>query len=72
MAKFLSEQRSIQSITMKYWTASHMCVQEVDSIYSNMKKVISVSECLSPVSFHCKSQTEEVQAFCVWLKVKTF
>lgn len=41
--------------------------QEVDSMHSNMEKVLSVSEFISPVSFYCKSPS----SYALWLSSTT-
>lgn len=53
MGKFLSEQRNIQSITMKYLTAGHILYVCRRFTVCNMEGVMAVSRCIFPVSFYC-------------------
>jgi hypothetical protein len=48
---FLKANPNIRSVTFKYSTPGHSCIQEVDNIHSNIEKAMSVSEFYSPVSF---------------------
>lgn len=41
----------LSSVTMKFSTPGHSCIQEVDNVHSHIEKVMAVSEFWSPVSF---------------------
>ena len=50
IAYFLQMNPSIQSLTMKFSTPGHSCVQEIDSVHSCIERVLAKVEYLSPVS----------------------
>lgn len=50
LAEFLQKNCKIRSITLKYSTPGHSCIQEVDNIHSNIEKVLELTEVWSPVS----------------------
>ena len=51
ITNFILQHQHIESVTMKYSTPGHSCIQEVDNIHSNIEKAMSVAEFYSPVSF---------------------
>lgn len=50
IAYFLQMNPSIQSITMKFSTTGHSCVQEIDSVHSCIERVLAKVEYFSPIS----------------------
>lgn len=50
IAYFLQLNLSIESITMKFSTPGHSCVQEIDSVHSCIERVLDKVEYFSPVS----------------------
>lgn len=50
IAYFLQLNPSIESITMKFSTPGHSCVQEIDSVHSCIERVLDKVEYFSPVS----------------------
>ena len=51
ITNFILQHQHIESVTMKFSTPDHSCIQEVDNIHSNIEKAISAAEFYSPVSF---------------------
>ena len=49
--EFLHRIRSIKSVTLKYSTASHSCVQEVNNMHQKIEEAMFLAEFYSPVSF---------------------
>lgn len=47
---FLQEHPNLGTITMKFSTPGHSCVQEIDSVHSAIERVLKKSEYFSPVS----------------------
>lgn len=50
LGEFLQKNCKIKSITLKYSTPGHSCIQEVENIHSNIEKVLELTEVWSPVS----------------------
>nr|CAI5849417.1 unnamed protein product [Callosobruchus analis] len=50
IAYFLKLNPSIQSITMKFSTPGHSCVQEIDAVHSSIERVLDKAEYFSPLS----------------------
>ena len=49
--EYLSKQRQINVITMKYSLAGHSCVQEVDNMHQKIEVAMQVTKFYSPLSF---------------------
>ncbi|GBL90709.1 hypothetical protein AVEN_219369-1 [Araneus ventricosus] len=46
---FLKDNPEVKSVTMKYSLPGHSCVQEVDSVHSNIEKAINKTDFYSPI-----------------------
>lgn len=50
VTRFLLQNTSVETVTMKYSIAGHSCIPEVDNIHSKSEKVLRVSDVWSPLS----------------------
>ncbi|GBN16974.1 hypothetical protein AVEN_140007-1 [Araneus ventricosus] len=46
---FLKDNSEVKSVTMKYSLPGHSCVQEVDSVHSNIEKAMNKIDFYSPI-----------------------
>lgn len=47
---FSNENPTISSITMKFSTSEHSCIQEIDAVHSTIERYLSRAEYYSPLS----------------------